>query len=45
MGEDDQGPTPVDLLAGLLGSCVAFYSARWCTEARVPCDGFEVKVD
>jgi len=45
MGGDDRGPTPVDLLAGSLGTCIAFYIARWCTEAKVPCDGFQVKVE
>jgi putative redox protein len=45
MGGEDRGPTPVDLLAGSLGTCIAFYIARWCKEARVPCDGFEVQVE
>jgi uncharacterized OsmC-like protein len=45
MGGDDRGPTPVDLLAGSLGTCTAFYIARWCKEAQIACDGFEVKVD
>jgi putative redox protein len=45
MGGEDRGPTPVDLLAGSLGTCIAFYIARWCKEAQIACDGFEVKVD
>lgn len=45
MGGDDRGPTPVDLLAGSLGTCIAFYIARWCKEAQIACDGFQVKVD
>jgi len=45
MGGEDRGPTPVDLLAGSLGTCIAFYIARWCREAQIACDGFEVKVD
>ena len=45
MGGEDRGPTPVDLLAGSLGTCIAFYIARWCKEAKIPCDGFQVKVD
>ena len=45
MGRDDRGPTPVDLLAGSLGTCIAFYIARWCKEARIPCDGLQVKMD
>jgi uncharacterized OsmC-like protein len=45
MGGQDRGPTPVDLLAGSLGSCVAFYLARWCQQAGVPYEGFEIDVD
>lgn len=45
MGGDDRGPTPVDLLAGSLGTCIAFYIARWCKEAKVSCEGFQIKVD
>jgi len=45
MGGEDRGPTPVDLLAGSLGTCIAFYIARWCKEAKIPCEGFQVMVD
>jgi uncharacterized OsmC-like protein len=45
MGGEDRGPTPVDLLAGSLGTCIAFYVARWCKQARVPHEGFEVDLD
>ncbi len=45
MGGEDRGPTPVDLLAGALGSCVAVYVARYCREAGLPYEGFEVDVD
>jgi uncharacterized OsmC-like protein len=45
MGGEDRGPTPVDLLAGSLGTCIAFYVARWCKEAQIPCDGFQVMVE
>ena len=45
MGGQDRGPTPVDLLAGSLGTCVAFYVSRWCAEANLPHDGFEVEVE
>jgi len=45
MGGEDRGPTPVDLLAGSLGTCIAFYLARWCKEAKVECEGFQVLVD
>ncbi len=42
MGGKDQGPTPVDLLAGSLGTCIAFYVARWCEQTGAPYEGFEV---
>jgi uncharacterized OsmC-like protein len=45
MGGDDRGPTPVDMPASSLGTCIAFYIARWCKEVQIACDGFEVKVD
>jgi len=45
MGGEDRGPTPVDLLAGSLGACIAFYVARYCREAGLPYEGFEVDLD
>jgi len=45
MGGENRGPTPVDLLAGSLGACIAFYVARWCREAKLPCEGFEIDLD
>lgn len=45
MGGEDRGPNPVELLAGSLGSCIAFYVARWCKQAGIAFEGFEVKVD
>jgi len=45
MGGEDRGPTPVDLLAGSLGSCVAVYVARYCREVKLPHEGFEVEVE
>ncbi len=45
MGGNDRGPTPVDLLAGSLGTCIAFYVARWCAQAGIPHEGFEVDMD
>jgi putative redox protein len=45
MGGQDRGPTPVDLLAGSLGACIAFYVARYCQQANVPYEGFEVDLD
>ena len=45
MGGDGSGPTPVDLLAASLGACIGMYISRWCQQARVPYEGFEVEVD
>lgn len=45
MGGEDRGPTPVDLLAGSLGTCIAFYVARWCQQSKVPHEGFEVDME
>jgi uncharacterized OsmC-like protein len=45
MGGNDRGPTPVDLLAGSLGTCIAFYVARWCAQSGIPHEGFEVDMD
>ena len=45
MGGQDRGPTPVELFAGSLGSCIAFYIARWCKENDLPHQGFEVQLD
>jgi len=45
MGGEDRGPTPVDLLTGSLGACIAFYVARWCREAKLPYEGLEVDLD
>jgi len=45
MDGQDRGPTPVDLLAGALGGCIAFYIARWCREANLPYEGLEIDMD
>ena len=45
MGGEDRGPTPVDLLAGSLGTCIVFYVARYCKEANLPFEGFHVDLD
>lgn len=45
MGGQDRGPTPVELFAGSLGSCIAFYVARWCTERDLPFEGFQIELD
>jgi putative redox protein len=45
LGGEDKGPTPVDLLAGSLGSCIAFYISSYCVEAKLPHEGFEIEVE
>jgi putative redox protein len=45
MGGEDRGPTPVDLLAGSLGSCIVYYIARWCQTEALPHEGFSVEVE
>ena len=45
MGGQDRGPTPVELFAGSLGSSIAFYVARWCTERDLPFEGFQIELD
>lgn len=42
MGGEDRGPTPADLPAGSLGTCIAFCIARRSEGAGRPCDGFQV---
>ena len=44
-GGEDRGPTPVELLAGSLGTCIVFYVARWCKEAKLDCEGFSMEVE
>jgi len=45
MGGEDRGPTPIEILAASLGSCIMYYLSRWCREAKIDCQGMEVKVD
>lgn len=44
-GGTDAGPTPVDLFAGSLATCVAYYVGQYCRRHQVPHDGFAVVVD
>lgn len=44
-GGTDAGPTPVELFAGSLASCVAYYVGQYCRRHAVPHEGFSVTVD
>lgn len=44
-GGADAGMSPVELFVGSLGSCVAYFVARYCTRHQIPCEGFTVNVD
>ncbi|MFO0775354.1 MAG: OsmC family protein [Nitrospiraceae bacterium] len=44
-GGADAGLTPVDLLAGSLASCVAYYVGSYCRRHDLPHDGFSGAVD
>ena len=41
---DDTGPTPLELLAASLGSCVALYIKQFCQARRIPYEGLRVEV-
>ncbi len=44
-GGTNAGMSPVELFAGSLASCVAYYVARYCERHQLPCDGFVVDID
>lgn len=44
-GGEDAGPTPLELLAASLGSCVALYVQQFCHTRSLPYDGMRVEVD
>jgi len=41
----DAGMTPPELFAASLASCIGFYVARYCEQAKIPADGLEVGCD
>lgn len=41
----DAGMTPPELFAASLASCIGFYVARYCEQAKIPTDGLEVDCD
>jgi putative redox protein len=44
-GGDDGGPTPTELFAASLASCVGFYAERFLRRHALPVDGLEVACD
>jgi putative redox protein len=44
-GGADAGMSPVELFVGSLGSCVAYFVARYCKRHEIPCEGFTIDVD
>ena len=44
-GGEDAGPTPLELLAVSLGSCVALYVRQFCHSRGLPYEGMRVEVD
>jgi putative redox protein len=44
-GGEDAGPTPLELMAFSLGSCVALYVQQFCHSRGLTYDGMRVEVD
>ena len=44
-GGMDSGPTPVELLAAAVGSCMAMHIAKYCKAAKLPHEGFGIDLD
>lgn len=44
-GGIDSGPSPVELLATSLGSCIAFYVQQFCAARNLPYEGMRVEVE
>jgi putative redox protein len=44
-GGEDAGPTPLELLAASLGSCVALYVRQFCDSRALTHEGMRVEVD
>lgn len=44
-GGEDAGPTPLELLAASLGSCVALYVQQFCHSRALSYEGMRVEVD
>ena len=44
-GGGDAGMSPVELFVGSLGSCVAYFVARYCARHQIACEGLTIDVD
>jgi uncharacterized OsmC-like protein len=44
-GGNDEAPTPLELLAASLGTCVALYVQQFCHVRSLPYEGMYVEVD
>lgn len=44
-GGGDTGMSPVELFVGSLGSCVAYFVARYCARHQIACEGLTIDVD
>ena len=44
-GGEDMGMTPPEIMAGSLASCIAFYVAKYCEQAKINAAGLEVSCD
>ena len=44
-GGDDAGMTPPEILAGSMASCIGFYVARYCQQAKIDTTGLVVSCD
>jgi uncharacterized OsmC-like protein len=43
-GGEDSAPTPIELLGGSLGSCIAFYVQQYLRARSLPFEGMRVEV-
>ncbi len=44
-GGDDAGMTPPEIMAGSMASCIGFYVARYCEQAKIDPVGLYVSAD
>jgi len=44
-GGDDAGMTPPEIMAGSMASCIGFYVARYCEQAKIDTVGLYVSAD
>lgn len=44
-GGDNHGMTPPEIMAGSMASCIGFYVARYCEQAKIDTTGLKVLAD